>query len=103
MDGDGFPFQAKEVAMRASSRSFQHQLDRTIYSEPAASVGHDFVDELLAKSFVHAEDWKQLARSAQERLLACQDRKQVLKLMVENRLLTDYQATRIIAGTTFGL
>jgi response regulator RpfG family c-di-GMP phosphodiesterase/serine/threonine protein kinase len=77
--------------------------DRTVYSDPAASGSHDFIDELLVKSFVHAEDWKQLPKSAQERMLGCHDRRQVLSMMVEASLLTEYQAARIAAGTTFGL
>src|SRR5438477_11030066 len=80
-----------------------HLFERTLYCDPAASVSHDFIDELLVKSYVHSEDWKQLARDAQERLLGCQDRRKILALLVENRLLTDYQAGRIAAGTTFGL
>jgi hypothetical protein len=61
------------------------------------------VDEMLARSFVHTEDWKHLPGPTQERILASADRKQVLAALVEHRLLTEYQATRIAAGTTFGL
>jgi putative two-component system response regulator len=77
--------------------------DRTIYCDPATSASHDFIDELLVKSFIHTEDWKQLPQSIQSRMLRCKDRRQILSLMVDHRLLTDYQASRISAGTTFGL
>jgi response regulator RpfG family c-di-GMP phosphodiesterase/serine/threonine protein kinase len=81
----------------------QHFREQTIYCDPAASVSHDFIDELLVKSFVHSEDWKRLPKALQERMLACGDRRRILSLMVEHQLLTDYQASRIAAGTTFGL
>jgi response regulator RpfG family c-di-GMP phosphodiesterase/serine/threonine protein kinase len=66
-------------------------------------VNHDFVDELLVKSFVHTEDWKQLPQSIQGKMLACKDRRHILTLMIDHKLLTEYQASRISAGTTFGL
>jgi putative two-component system response regulator len=77
--------------------------DRTVYREPAASVSHDFIAELLANRFLHSEDWKQVPAQVQQRMLACPDRRQVLSVLVENHLLTEYQAARIHAGTTFGL
>ena len=90
--------------MRLDVRSdLNHSRDRTVYCDPAATMSHDFVDELLAKSFVHSEDWKQLPPSIQGRMLACKDRKHILSLMIEHNLLTEYQASRISAGTTFGL
>ncbi len=90
--------------MRIDLKSdLKHPWDRTLYCDPAASLSHDFVDELLANAFVHAEDWKQLAAGIQNRMLGCSDRRQILALMIEHRLLTEYQASRIAAGTTFGL
>src|SRR5260221_460296 len=80
-----------------------HYRQQTFYCAPAASASHDFIDELLVKSFVHSEDWKNLPNVMQERILACPDRRKILSLMVEQRLLTEYQAARIAAGTTFGL
>ena len=80
-----------------------NQWGRTVFCDPAASVSHDFIDELLAQSFVHTEDWKLLPQHVQTRMLACSDRRQILALMVEHRLLTEYQTARITAGTTFGL
>ncbi len=91
-----------DVAIGSKPTS-KHPWDRTVYCDPALSVSHDFIDELLVNSFVHGEDWKLLPRHLQEAMLACHDRRQILSLMVENRLLTDYQAARIAAGTTFGL
>src|SRR3954453_19751264 len=87
-------------AMRGGSTK---KWQRTVLAEPTPSASHDYIDELLAQSFVHAEDWKQLSPAVQNDMLACADRRQILALMVEHRLLTDYQASRIAAGTTFGL
>jgi response regulator RpfG family c-di-GMP phosphodiesterase/serine/threonine protein kinase len=77
--------------------------ERTVYCDPTAAASHAFVDELLARSYVHPDDWKQLDRTLQSRLLACGERRQILSLMIDEGLLTDYQASRIAAGTTFGL
>src|SRR6266404_991112 len=80
-----------------------HYRAQTIYCDPRASASHDFIDELLVKSFVHSEDWKRLPHAMQERIVACPDHRKILAQMVDQRLLTDYQASRIAAGTTFGL
>jgi response regulator RpfG family c-di-GMP phosphodiesterase/serine/threonine protein kinase len=89
--------------MRIDFRSGKNQYDRTVYCDPAASSGHDFIDELLAKSFVHSDDWKHLPRSIQDPMLGCKDRRHILTQMVEHHLLTEYQAGRIASGATFGL
>ena len=83
--------------------SGNRNLDLTVYCDPATSAGHTFVDELLVKSVVHAEDWKHLPRVAQDRILTCRDRRQILSMLVEHQLLTEYQASRIASGATFGL
>jgi response regulator RpfG family c-di-GMP phosphodiesterase/serine/threonine protein kinase len=89
--------------MGINVRSGTAPWERTVFCDPAASASHDFIDELLARSFVHPEDWKQLEPHVQNRLLACGDRRQVLYQLIAEGLLTDYQASRIAAGTTFGL
>jgi response regulator RpfG family c-di-GMP phosphodiesterase/serine/threonine protein kinase len=86
-----------------SKVDFRSRTGRTVYLDPARSVSHDLIDEMLVKSFLHTEDWKQLSPATQAELLACQERRRVLHLLVEKRLLTSYQAERIAAGTTFGL
>ena len=77
--------------------------ERTVYCDPANAAGRDFLNELLVKSFIHPEDWKHLPRGSQERLLAVRDRQQLLAMLVDGQLLTEYQASRVVAGTTFGL
>ncbi len=75
----------------------------TIFDRGLASAGHSVLDELLVKSYVLAEDWKQLPPEIQQQVVRSHDRATVLSLLVEHGLLTGYQASRIEAGSTFGL
>lgn len=59
--------------------------------------------DLLASSLVLAEDWEQLDEIAKERILRSPHDDQLLSQLVEQGLLTMYQAARISAGTAFGL
>ncbi|MCI0459782.1 MAG: protein kinase [Gemmataceae bacterium] len=58
---------------------------------------------LLGSSVVLLEDWEQLPDSVCEALVACKDAEDLLPRLVEHGLLTEYQARRVEAGTTFGL
>src|SRR5260370_14468752 len=91
-----------ETPMRMDFKPENNQYrEQTVYCDPAASASHDFIDELLVKCFVHSEDWKNLPHGTQERILACPDRRKILSILVDQRLLTEYQASRIPARTTF--
>jgi response regulator RpfG family c-di-GMP phosphodiesterase len=61
------------------------------------------IHDLLSASLVLAEDWEALPATTQEELRTCPDRQTILQGLVNQGLLTDYQAKRIAAGTTFGL
>jgi response regulator RpfG family c-di-GMP phosphodiesterase len=63
----------------------------------------DFVGSLLESSVMLAEDWESLPDDEQERLRECEDPETILNELVKHGLLTDYQADRIRAGTTYGL
>ncbi len=63
----------------------------------------DLVQELLAASVVLPEDWQNLPPATRDRLTACPGPDELLPLLVEHRLLTEYQAARVLAGTTYGL
>src|SRR4051794_10438473 len=55
-----------EIVMHTDMRSdLKQSWDRTVYCDPANSLSHDFIDELLVKTYVHAEDWKLLPHSIQ--------------------------------------
>jgi len=61
------------------------------------------LDDLLASSLVLAEDWDLLPLGVREELQACTDTQILLARLVDHNLLTEYQAARVEAGTTFGL
>ena len=62
-----------------------------------------YLDSLLSSALVLQEDWESLASAKRHDLLRCESSEHLLRLLVENALLTEYQACRIEAGTTFGL
>jgi response regulator RpfG family c-di-GMP phosphodiesterase len=61
------------------------------------------VNELLACSFVLAEDWELLAEPTREEVLKASNPAELLGHLVRRGLLTDYQAARIENGRTHGL
>jgi len=69
-------------------------------SEPG---GAQLIDRYLAESYILVEDWDNLPLSVQESVLLCPNRGGMLDLLIEHGLMTEYQAGRIQAGTTFGL
>lgn len=74
----------------------------TVFTEEHAGAGQ-LIDEYLANSWILTEDWEALPLHVQEKILWCRDQNEVVQMLVENNLLTQYQAARILAGTTFGL
>jgi response regulator RpfG family c-di-GMP phosphodiesterase/tRNA A-37 threonylcarbamoyl transferase component Bud32 len=68
-----------------------------------SSTGREFLDGLLNSSIVLAEDWEQLPGDLQNELSLCQDTEVILTALLHHHLLTEYQADRIRAGTTYGL
>jgi putative two-component system response regulator len=61
------------------------------------------LNDLLASSLILGEDWDQLPTAVREELQGCQDTQLLLARLVDCNLLTEYQAARVEAGTTFGL
>jgi hypothetical protein len=68
-----------------------------------ASAAKNLICNLLASSILLAEDWDVLPPAAQEDILGRMGTEQILAGLVEHGLLTEYQAARVEAGTTFGL
>ncbi|MCE9532132.1 MAG: protein kinase [Planctomycetes bacterium] len=66
-------------------------------------TGGQVVDRLLASNFILAEDWDALPLPVQERILCLRNRNEVIQMLMEHGVLTEYQGSRIMAGTTFGL
>jgi response regulator RpfG family c-di-GMP phosphodiesterase len=65
---------------------------------------HNRLQNWLDDGLVLLEDWTRLSASVQQTLkhAAC-DQDTLLPLLVKHGLLTEYVASRIVAGTTFGL
>lgn len=62
-----------------------------------------YLDELLAHNLVLEEDLDALPLASRNDLADCREVEDLLRLLVDLGLLTDYQAGRLEAGTTFGL
>ena len=72
------------------------------HDDPPAPI-HALIHELLATSVLLNEDWEALPEPLRQRVLWESNPDKAIALLVQNGLLTDYQADRIEAGTTFGL
>jgi response regulator RpfG family c-di-GMP phosphodiesterase len=62
-----------------------------------------YVHELIAASLVLGEEWQNLSAEVREELINCTSKAVIRARLVELGLLTDYQASRLEAGTTHGL
>src|SRR5437016_2306460 len=61
------------------------------------------LQELLASQLVLMEDWEKLTPETKKEILSSLDKSSFFAALVECGLLNSYQASRIEAGTTFGL
>lgn len=59
--------------------------------------------QLLKSSIMLEEDWEALPDSVREELSAIRDKEVLLRQLVENKLLTEFQAVRIRSGASYGL
>jgi len=59
--------------------------------------------DLLDQSLIMSEDWEALAPARRQELEQLADRMKLLEMLVEDKLLTPYQQSRIITGKSFGL
>jgi response regulator RpfG family c-di-GMP phosphodiesterase/serine/threonine protein kinase len=76
---------------------------RTMPIAPSSLNERSFLDELLNSSIVLPEDFQGLPLTHQEGLVECKDKDAVLTMLVERKLMTEYQAARVRAGTIYGL
>jgi response regulator RpfG family c-di-GMP phosphodiesterase/serine/threonine protein kinase len=93
-NGNSVPLASKVPGTFGKSRKTIH-VQRT--------PGEDFVHQLMAASYVLAEDWEGLAPSLRKDITQSNDNETILAALVEHGLLTEYQARRIEAGITYGL
>src|SRR4051812_23375057 len=85
-----------------SARVLAESTGLTVHGEQALPA-QGLVRNLLDSSLILAEDWERLSAQTRVELSNCSDTQTVLPLLVKHSLLTDYQAARVEAGTTFGL
>ena len=72
-------------------------------ADASPSPTHALLMELLDSSIVLVEDFDKLSDQAQDEISQCPGTKAMLGLLVQHGLLTEYQAGRVEAGTTYGL
>src|SRR5687768_13872876 len=76
---------------------------------PGQSNGHfrlpkSLLQELLDSGLIVSEDWAKLTTFQQKTIKGCAgDEETLLPLLIKHGLITEYLASRIISGTTFGL
>jgi response regulator RpfG family c-di-GMP phosphodiesterase/serine/threonine protein kinase len=68
-----------------------------------SSQANRLLDKLLRSSLIRCMDWDKLPSTIQEELNRVTDQSQLLTQLVQQNLLTQYQADRISARKTFGL
>src|ERR1019366_9183597 len=82
-------------------------LDFNLSGKPAPSslFSHyqPLLNELLTSSIVLTEDFEKLSAQTQDEIWQCSETQELLPLLVQQGLLTEYQAARVKAGTTYGL
>lgn len=70
---------------------------------PSRRSGVPRIPELLSAALIQPEDWEMLPAEVRDKFLANPEPAQILPDLVDYGLLTEYQAGRIEAGTSFGL
>jgi response regulator RpfG family c-di-GMP phosphodiesterase len=71
--------------------------------QPASLPAPQLLQDLLDDDVILAEDWDRLAPETRIEVHHLADRDQLLRRLVDLKLLTDYQAARVRAGKSFGL
>jgi putative two-component system response regulator len=79
------------------------QTTKRIRTSPVGEDSLSLLDFCVQKSLVHREDWQGIAEETRHEIEAETDASQLLEKLVQNKLLTQYQADRVNAGTTHGL
>lgn len=80
--------------------SFSSRLPTVDYSSSSAQR---LIEDLLAFSLIRSRDWESLSASSQQGLMRFAEEGELLKQLVQGKLLTAYQADRIRARKLFGL
>lgn len=75
---------------------------QTLDLRPNSSVGN-LLDRIVDGKIVQPEEWQSLPTETQFQIRHSANTDQLLARMMEQQLLTEYQASRVQAGTIFGL
>ena len=67
------------------------------------SAGQSLLSDLLTSGLILAEEWDALALATRAELSGQVDTKDVIDLLLEYKVLTEYQAKRVESGHSFGL
>ena len=79
------------------------KLDGKPLPPSSASRYQPLLNDLLTSSIVLTEDFEKLSAQTQDEIRQCSETQKLLPLLVQHGLLTEYQAGRVEAGTTYGL
>src|SRR5262249_13182292 len=86
----------------ARNRKTTHSSRRRHRAQGAGTV-QQLVEEWLDSGILLREEWEGLFPETQREVLEAADGEKAMALLVERVLLTEYQAARLGAGSTFGL
>jgi response regulator RpfG family c-di-GMP phosphodiesterase len=75
----------------------------TIFQNTPRTPAQALLKDLLSEGIVLTEDWEAVEAPTRLEMQAAADPQVLLTLLVDNQLLTEYQAGRVAAGKTFGL
>jgi serine/threonine protein kinase len=93
--------------MKATSVERDLPIGRPLPVEPPpgtpSSAAEQLLQELLTSSLIRCKDWDSLPAAIRDDLTRLTEEDELLARLVEQKILTEYQASRIEAGTTFGL
>jgi putative two-component system response regulator len=84
-------------------RTLDLQRDGRQASSSLVSRYQPLLNDLLISSIVLTEDFEKLSAQTQDEVSQCSETQELLPLLVQYGLLTEYQAARVEAGTTYGL
>lgn len=81
---------------------FREHSETVDWLQLPAKTGGGLLDQLIAQSLIRPRDWAELSPETYAQLAALSDA-ELLDELVQRKMLTKYQAGRILAGKTFGL
>jgi len=77
--------------------------ERIRQKKQSICMNSHLIADLVDSGILLAEDWQSLPSALQNELSQCEESEVILNALTKHRMLTEYQADRIRAGTTYGL